>query len=100
MDLCVHFPLIVALIVTLELEQILQAVVMHSAVQDSLNLILLFTIDKGCGWRRRRPSAKDRIRRGRGQLDHGEDGVKAAKVVREFEAVCPMADAGFDDKEA
>jgi hypothetical protein len=49
MDLCVHFPLIVALVVTLELEQVLQAVVTHSAVQDSLDLILLFTIDKGCG---------------------------------------------------
>jgi hypothetical protein len=100
MDLCVHFPLIVVLVVTLELEQILQVVVMHSAVQDSLNLILLFTIDKGWGWRWRRPSAKDRIRRGRGQLDHGEDGVKAAKVVREFEVVCTMADASFDDKGA
>jgi hypothetical protein len=100
MDLCVHFPLIVALVVTLELEQVLQVVVTHSAVQDSLDLILLFTIDKGCGWRRRRPLTKDRIRRGRGQLDHGEDGVKVAEVVREFEAVCAMADASFDDKGA
>jgi hypothetical protein len=100
MDLCVHFPLIVALVVTLELEQVLQAVVTHSAVQDSLDLILLFTIDKGCAWRWHRSSAKDRIRRGRGQLDHGEDRVKAAEVVREFEAVCAMADAGFDDKGA
>jgi hypothetical protein len=100
MDLCVHFPLIVTLVITLELEQVLQAVVTHSAVQDSLNLILLLTIDEGCGWRRRRLSAKDRIRRGRGQLDHGEDGVKAAEVVREFEAVCAMANASFDDKGA
>jgi hypothetical protein len=73
---------------------------MHSAVQDSLDLILLLIIDKSCGWRRRRLSAKDRIRRGRGQLDYGEDGVKVAEVVREFEAVCAMADASFDDKGA
>jgi hypothetical protein len=100
MDLCVHFPLIVALVITLELEQVLQAVVTHLAVQDSLNLVLLLTIDKGCGWRWCRSSAKDRIRRGRGQLDHREDGVKAAEVVKEFEAVCAMANASFDDKGA
>jgi hypothetical protein len=100
MDLCVHFPLIVALVVTLELEQVLQAVVTHSAVQDSLDLILLFTIDKGCGWRRCRSSAKDRIRRRRGQLDHGEDRVKAVEVVREGKAVCAMADTSFNDKGA
>jgi hypothetical protein len=100
MDMSVHFQLIVAVVITLELEQVLQAVVTHSAVQDSLDLILLLTIDKGCGWRQCRLSARDRIRRGRGQLDHGEDGVKAAEVVREFEAVCAMADTGFDDKGA
>jgi hypothetical protein len=44
--------------------------------------------------------AKDRIRRQRGQLDHWEDGVKVAEVVREFKAVCAMADASFDDKGA
>jgi hypothetical protein len=100
MDLCVSLPLIVTLVITLELEQVFQAVVMHSAVQDSLDLILLLTIDESCGWRRHRSSAKDGIRRGRGQLDHREDGVKAAEVVREFEAVYTMADTSFDDKGA
>jgi hypothetical protein len=70
------------------------------AVQDSLDLILLLTIDESCGWRQRRSSAKDRIRRGRGQLDHREDGVKVVELVREFGAVCAMADASFDDKGA
>jgi hypothetical protein len=50
------------------------------------------------GWHR--SSAKDRIRRRRGQLDHGEDGVKVAEVVREFKVVCAMADTSFDDKGA
>jgi hypothetical protein len=40
------------------------------------------------------------IRRGRGQLDYGKDGVKVAEVVREFEVVCTMADARFGDKGA
>jgi hypothetical protein len=70
------------------------------AVQDSLDFILLFAIDESCGWRWRRLLAKDRIRRGRGQLDYAKDGVKAAEVVREFEVVHAMADASFNDKGA
>jgi hypothetical protein len=50
--------------------------------------------------RRCRLLAKDRIRRHRGQLDHGEDGVKAAEVVREFKVVCAMANTSFNDKGA
>jgi hypothetical protein len=100
MDMCVNLPLIVTLVITLELEQVFQPVVMHVAVQDGLNLILFLAIDKCCGWGWRRSSAKDRIRRRRGQLDHGEDGVKVAEVVREFKAVCAMASTGFDDKGA
>jgi hypothetical protein len=52
----------------------------------------------GGGWRR--SSARDGIRRCRGQLDHGEDRVKVAEVVRERKVVCTMADTSFDNKEA
>jgi hypothetical protein len=95
-----HLPLIATLVITLELDQVFQSVVTHAAVQDSLDLILFLTVDESCGWGWHRSSAKDRIRRRRGQLDHGEDGVKVAEVVREFKAVCAMADASFDDKGA
>jgi hypothetical protein len=100
MDMSLNLPLIVTLVVTLELEQVLQSVVTHPAVQYCLDLILLFTIDESCGWGKRRSSANDGIRERRGQFDHGEDGVKAAEVVREFKAVCALADASFDDKGA
>jgi hypothetical protein len=70
------------------------------AIQYCLNLVLLLAIDKSCGWGWCRSLANDRIRRCRGQLDHGEDRVKAAEMVREFKAVCAMADASFDDKGA
>jgi hypothetical protein len=99
-DLCVYLPLIVTLVITLGLEQVFQLVVTHVAVQDSLNLILFLTVNECCGWGWHRSSAKDRIRRRRGQLDHGEDRVKVAEVVREFKVVCTMADASFDDKGA
>jgi hypothetical protein len=95
-----HFPLIVTLVITFSLDQVLQSVVMHAAVQDSLNLILFLTVNESWGWGWRRSSAKDGIRRRRGQLDHGEDGVKVAEVVREGKAVCAMADTSFDDKGA
>jgi hypothetical protein len=75
-------------------------VVAHAAVQYLLNLILFLTADESWGWGWCRSSAKDGIRRRRGQFDHREDGVKAAEVGGQSEAVCAMADTGFDDKGA
>jgi hypothetical protein len=95
-----HLPLIVTLVITFPLDQVLQSVVAHAAVQYSLDLIQFLTVDESCGWGRCRLSARDGIKRGRGQLDHMEDGVKAVEVVRESKAVCPMADTSFDNKGA
>jgi hypothetical protein len=98
MDMSVNLPLIVTLIVTLELEQVLQVVVTHSAVQYGLDLVLLRAVDESCGWGKHWSSAKDGIRERGGQFDCGEDRVKVAELVRKFKAVCALADAGFDDK--
>jgi hypothetical protein len=78
--LCMHLPLIVTFIIDLPLDQVLQAVVMHSAVQYSLDLILFLTINKSWGWGWCRLSARDGIRMHKGQLDHREDWVEAAEV--------------------
>jgi hypothetical protein len=75
-----HLPLIVTLVVALELEQVLQSVVTHAAVQDRLDLILFLTVDESCGWGWCRSSAKDGVRRRWRQLDHGEDRVKAVEL--------------------
>jgi hypothetical protein len=80
MYLCMHFPLIVTLVIALPLDQVLQAVVLHLAVQYSLNLILFLTIDKSWGWGWCRSSARDGIRKHGGQLDQREDGVETAEV--------------------
>jgi hypothetical protein len=72
--------LIVTLVITLELEQVLQLVVTHAAVQDSLDLILFLTVDESCGWGWCWSSAKDGIRRRWRQRDHREDGVKAMEL--------------------
>jgi hypothetical protein len=80
MDLCVHLPLIVTLIITLEFDQILQVVVTHSAIQYHLDLILLLTIDESCGWGWCRSLVRDGIRKHQRQLDYGKNGVKAAEL--------------------
>jgi hypothetical protein len=95
-----HLPLVITLVITLELDQVFQAVVTHSAIQYRLDLILLLAIDKSCRWGWHGSSARDEIRKRGGQLDHGEDGVKVAEVGRESKAVCAMADTSFDEKGA
>jgi hypothetical protein len=57
-----HLSLIVTLIITLPLDQVLQVVITHPAVQYSLDLILLFTVDESCGWGWCRSLARDGIR--------------------------------------
>jgi hypothetical protein len=95
-----HLPFIVTLIIALPLDQVLQAVVTHLAIQYRLDLILLLTVDESYGWGWHRSLARDGIRKCGGQLDHREDGVKAAELGRESKAVCAMADTSFDDKGA
>jgi hypothetical protein len=75
-----HLPLIVTLVITIELDQVLQSVVMHVAVQDSLDLILFLTVDESCGWGWCRSSAEDGIRKHWRQLDHRKNRVKAAEL--------------------
>jgi hypothetical protein len=44
--------------------------------------------------------ARDGIRKCGGQLDHGEDRVKAAEIGRESKVVYAMADTSFNNKGA
>jgi hypothetical protein len=75
-----HLLLIVALIITFPLDQVLQEVVVHAAVQYLLELILFLTVDESCGWGWHRSSANDGIRERRGQFDHREYGVEAVEL--------------------
>jgi hypothetical protein len=93
-----HHPLVITFFMALPLDQVLQVVVMHLAIQYHLDLILLLAVNESCRWGWRGSSARDGIRKCRGQLDHGEDEVKAVEVGRESKAVCAMAETSFDDK--
>jgi thiamine monophosphate kinase len=95
-----HLPLIVTLIMALPLDQVLQAVVTHWAIQYSLDHELFLTIDESWGWGWHRSLAKDGIGMCKGQLDHGEDWVEAVEVEGESQAICAIADTGFNDKGA
>jgi hypothetical protein len=86
--------------IALPLDQVLQMVVTHLAVQYSLNLILFLTIDKSWGWGWCRLLAKDGIGKHKGQLDNREDWMEVVEVGGESETVCAVANAGFDDKRA
>jgi hypothetical protein len=75
-------PLVITLIVALPHYQVLQAVVVHLAVQYGFDLVLVLTIDESCGWGWCRTSAQDGIWMHDRQFDHGKHGVKAGKWAR------------------
>jgi hypothetical protein len=88
------------LVIALPLYQVLQAVIVHLAVQYGLNLILVLTVDESWGWGWCRASARDGIWMHDRQFDHGEHRMKAAEVERKSKMICALADAHFDDKGA
>jgi hypothetical protein len=95
-----HLPLVITFVIALPLDQVLQVVVTHLAIQYCLDLILLLTVNESWRWGWHRSLARDGIRKRRGQLDHREDGVKAVEVGREGKAVCAMANTSLNDKGA
>jgi hypothetical protein len=48
-QLCMLLPLVITLVVALPFDQILEAVVAHSAIQYSLDLVLLLASDESWG---------------------------------------------------
>jgi hypothetical protein len=75
-----HLPLIVTLIIALPLDQVLQVVVTHLAIQYSLDLILFLTVNESWRWGWCRSSARDGIRMCEVQLDHRKAWVETAEV--------------------
>jgi hypothetical protein len=49
MELVMHMPDIVTVIVSLPLDEVLKAIVPHSTVQDHFNLVFIFTVNE-CWW--------------------------------------------------
>jgi hypothetical protein len=62
---------IVIIVIALPLDQIFKAIIPHLAVQDSFNLIFVFTIDECQWWRRGRSMAWDWVWESNGEFDNG-----------------------------
>jgi hypothetical protein len=92
--------LVITLVIALPLYQVLKAVVAHPGIQYGLDLVLVLTVDKSCGWGWCRTLAQNGIWMHDRQFDHGEHRVKVAEVGRESKAICAPADARFNDKGA
>jgi heme/copper-type cytochrome/quinol oxidase subunit 4 len=70
-----HLLLIVTLVITFPLDQVLQSVVTHAAIQYSLDLILFLAINESWEWGWSRSSANGGVREHEGLFDYGEYGV-------------------------
>jgi hypothetical protein len=46
MELVVHLPAVVTIIISLPLDQVFKVIVPHSTIEDCFNFIFLFTIDE------------------------------------------------------
>jgi hypothetical protein len=88
------------LVIALPLYQVLQAVIVHPAVQYGLDLVFVLTIDESLGWGWCRASARDRIWMCDRHFDHREHGVKAAEVGGESKMICASANTRFNGKGA
>jgi hypothetical protein len=83
-----HLPLIVTLVIALPLDQILQVVVTHSAIQYRLSLILLLAVDESWGWGWHRSSTRDGIRKHGDSLTTGKPGWRQRKWGGELDGMC------------
>src|SRR3981189_2704067 len=91
MEVSVDHPGIIADIVALPLDEVIQAVPAHARVQYGLYLVFLFTFHEDWWRRGSRASADDRVGSSQGELDNGEDGVQLGETQWEFQMVCAMS---------
>jgi hypothetical protein len=77
MELVVCMPAVVTIVVSLPLDQVFEAIVPHSTIEDHFNFKFLFTINECRRWRR---MAWNRVWCGNGQFHHWEDRMQSSKL--------------------
>jgi hypothetical protein len=82
MKLVMRMPAIVTLIVSLPFDQVFEAIVPHSTVQDLLNLVFFFAINERWRCRRGRLVAWDGVWKSDGEFDNKKDRMKLSKLRR------------------
>jgi hypothetical protein len=80
MEISMDFPAVIAVVVTLPLDQILESIVPHSTVKDFFDCVLFLTINERW-WRwGGRSTTWNGVWQGGQQLDHWEYWVDASKA--------------------
>jgi hypothetical protein len=80
MEISMDFPAVIAVIITLPLDQILKSIVPHSTVKDFFDCVLFLPINERW-WRwGGRPTFCNGVWQGGRQLDHWEYWVEASKA--------------------
>jgi hypothetical protein len=80
MEILMDFPAVIAVVVTLPLDQILKSIVPHSTVKDFFNCVLFLTINEHWWWWGGRSTTWNEVWQGGRQLDHWEYWVEASKA--------------------
>jgi hypothetical protein len=96
MELVVHLPAVVTVVVSLPLDQVFEAIVPHLTIEDCFNFEFLFAIDESQRWRRSRSPAWDWVWYGNGQLHRWKDRMESSKLWQQSEAICSLSDASFN----
>jgi hypothetical protein len=73
MELVVHLPAVVTVVISLPLDQVFKVIVPHSTIEDRLDFKFLFAINECQRWRKSRSVAWNWVWYGNGQLHHQED---------------------------
>ena len=96
MDVAMYHPGVIADVLALPLDKVLQAVPAHARIQYGLYLVFLFAFYQDWRGRGFRASADDRVRNGQSELDDGEDQMQLGETWWELQTVCAISDTSFD----
>jgi hypothetical protein len=95
MEISMDFPAVIAIIVTLPLDQILELIVPHLTVQDLLDYVLVLAIDECKWWWGGGSTTWNGVGKGGGQLENWEYQVETFKAKWESETVGSETDTGL-----
>src|SRR3981189_2108048 len=95
-DVAMYYPRVVADVIALPFDKVLQAVRVHARVQYGLYLMFLFAFYQDRrGWGSRM-LADDGVRSCQSELEEGKDRMWWGKAWRELQTVCAVANASLD----
>src|SRR3981189_947720 len=95
-DVPMYYPGVVADVIALPFDQVLQGIPAHARVQYGLYFVFLFAFYQHWRGRGSRTSADDGVRSCQSELDDGEDRMQSGETWRKLQMVCAMANTSLD----